>query len=361
MIEKIKAKKNKTEKLSSNQEIEPKTTKQKKKSAFKQSASETKPISKKIGVLGLKAKQLHPWYLQSNDEIAALGGDMLQVCYGFFDRLMETFPQDVHCEVLGHESTELEIREYWIKPRHIGKMRIAPPEINTFPTLLMISGQHGQEYSAIVNVMLMLHHMFYEPRQYPTLSLLRSSFHLRIIPCLNPWGVKNAKRRNARYVDLNRNFSVGWLKAQGNKGEAALSEIESQILLNWVKQHKEQTLCFLNFHDHSDLAVSWGCASEPFSQRILLHAFQKFSVWYHQHFDDPNPEISLTWLGVPRDGYSDKHIGEVLEVPTLLFECPYINHARISNEWSDVRSVSLQLLIHVLDRLLAHYYHDHPV
>lgn len=312
-------------------------------------------------MLGLKADTLHPWYLQANDGIAAMGGDMLQVCYGFFDRLMENFPQEVSCQVLGHESTGLEIREYWIKPRHIGKMRSAPEEINTLLTLLMISGQHGQEYTAIVNVMLMLHHMFYEPRSYPTLSLLRSSFHLRIIPCLNAWGVKHAKRRNANNVDLNRNFSVGWLQAQGNKGEVALSEIESKILLDWVKKHKQQTLCFLNFHDHSDLSVSWGCASEPFSQRILLHAFQKFSVWYYQHFNDPNPEIALTWLGVPRDGYSDKHIGQVLEVPTLLFECPYVNHARISNEWSDVRSVSLQLLMHVFDRLLAHYYHDHQV
>lgn len=315
-------------------------------------------LSKPKKITRGKSSALHPWYDLSNAEVAATGTDMLQVCYEFFDQLIQDFPQYVSRQVLGYEETGLEIREYWIQPRLIGKMRIASKDINHRPTLLMISGQHGQEYTSIINLMLMLHDLFYQTKQHPTLSLLHATYHLRIIPCLNPWGVANENRRNARNVDLNRNFSVGWQQAQGNKGEVALSEIESRILLDWVKRHKSETTCLLNLHDHSDLAVSWGAASHEMTQKILLHAFQHFSVWYQQHFNDPNPEIPLTWLGIPRAGYSDKHIAEVLQVPTLLFECPYIGHARISEQWRDVRQVSQQILRLILERLLNRYYNQ---
>ncbi|GAA5010872.1 hypothetical protein GCM10023206_18840 [Acinetobacter puyangensis] len=296
----------------------------------------------------------HAWYNMSNDSIRLSSRDMLKLVYNFYDQLTIDFPNHITMNLLGTDMLGNEIREYVLSPFGIGKMSSAPISINKFPQLLIVTGQHGQEISSTIAVMLLCDELLRKFIDNDVLSAIRTSFSLRIIPAINSSGTKNNQRRNHNGVDLNRNFPNGWENAGKYKGKKPLSEIENQILVNWINRHKKDSMCFINLHDHSDLALTWGCASHNWSQKILFKSFQKLAVWYHKKFDNL-VDGDLTWLGVPRDGYSDKYIGNDLGLPTILVECPYINHARLSNEWIDIRLTNRQILICIFDTLIKYY------
>lgn len=319
-------------------------------------SSETDVFYNQLGSMAVRQKLFSAMYSESNAVIA--NGNMLSTVYAFFDALAADFPTSVSMSLLGTDVTGLEIREYVIKPQTINKMASAPASINQFPEIMMFSGQHGQEHTAVVNLMIFCDEMMRNPNSSDLYATLRTSAVLRIMPAMNPWGVKNLDRRNSNGVDLNRNFPAGWATASGDKGSAPLSEMESVILANWVTANKAKSICTINMHDHSDQALTWGTATQGWPEKILFKSFQKFGKWYFSNFDDPTPEHPVSWLGNPRDGYSDKYIGEDLGVPALLFECPFLNHPKLGESQIFTRLASRQILIEVLTIVMQKQFND---
>lgn len=310
----------------------------------------------RFGVMAVRQKTYGNMYEMTNAEVAS--GDMLATVYSFFDELVVDFPDYVSMQVLGTENTGLEIREYVILPRKINKMASSPASINTFPEILLFAGQHGQEYTAIVNLMIFCDEMMRNYNSREIYGTLRTSAILRIMPAMNPWGVKNANRRNSNNVDLNRNFPDGWDNAAGDKGSSPLSELESVILSDWVEANKTNSICTLNLHDHSDMALTWGTATAGWPEKLLFRSFQRFGKWYYSNFEDTTLEYPVSWLGNPRDGYADKYIFETLGVPALMFECPYINHPKLGNKISSVRLSSRQILTGIMEMIMGRYFRD---
>lgn len=309
-----------------------------------------------FGSVSARQKSYSDMYEMTNAQVA--NGDMLATVYGFFDQLVVDFPDYVSMQVLGTENTGLEIREYVILPRKINKMASSPASINRFPELLLFAGQHGQEYTAIINLMIFCDEMMRNYNSRDIYGTLRTSAVLRIMPAMNPWGVKNAKRRNSNNIDLNRNFPDGWENATGDKGNSPLSEIESVTLSNWVESNKENAICTLNMHDHSDRALTWGTATASWTEKLLFRSFQRVGKWYHANFDDTSPEDPVSWLGNPRDGYADKYIYNTLGVPALMFECPYINHPKLGPKISSVRFASRQILTEIMEMIMGRYFRE---
>ena len=309
-----------------------------------------------FGSVSARQKTYGNMYEMTNAEVA--NGDMLATVYSFFDDLVVEFPDYVSMRVLGTENTGLGIREYVILPRKINKLASSPTSINAFPEILLFAGQHGQEYTAIVNLMIFCDEMMRNYNSREIYGTLRTSAILRIIPAMNPWGVKNADRRNSNNVDLNRNFPDGWENAAGDKGDSPLSEIESVILSGWVDSNKTAAICTLNLHDHSDLALTWGSATAGWPEKLLFRSFQRVGKWYYSNFEDTTLEDPVSWLGNPRDGYADKYIFETLGVPALMFECPYINHPKLGNKISSVRLSSRQILTEIMEMIMGRYFRD---
>ena len=175
------------------------------------------------------------------------------------------------------------------------------------------------------------------------------------MPCMCPWGVKNRNRRNYNGVDLNRNFPNGWNNAAGDKGPYPLSEKESQIFIDWINERKVNALCLINMHDHSDAALTWGAATLDYGENVIFRAFQDYAEWYMSSFTNPTGDADISWIGNPRSGYSDRFVGYDLGLPTILFECPYINHPKLPNSWIYVRIASLQILYSVLNIIIKNY------
>ena len=71
-----------------------------------------------------------------------------------------------------------------------------------------------------------------------------------VVPDLNPDGVAAGTRKNARGVDLNRNFPYRWQPLGGSfsSGPRALSERESRIAYNLIRRVRPTTSIW--FHQH---------------------------------------------------------------------------------------------------------------
>ncbi|MDQ8953469.1 M14 family metallopeptidase [Acinetobacter rudis] len=295
----------------------------------------------------------HKWYQYSNEEITSLNDkNFLKTTYQFYDELLEVYPEYISMNVLGLDEQLNEIREYIFKPFNIGKMRTSPKSINKFPQILIYAGQHGQECTSQIMLMLFFHELMHKYNEDLFLSRIRSTFQIRIIPCMNPWGVRHTRRRNSNNVDLNRNFPSGWSEAKGSKGKHPLSEKESKVFIMWLERNHSESLCIINIHDHGDPALTWGAASHKWSQELLFKSFQNFSGWYHVNIKKNIGQNTLSWLGQPREGYSDRYVGEEFDLPTILFECPYVNHPLLSAGWECVRITSRQILVEIFNTLL---------
>ena len=117
------------------------------------------------------------------------------------------------------------------------------------PRVLVIGGIHGDELSSVSIV-------FGWMRELSRMQ--EHDFSWRLTPSANPDGLfrSDAKRTNARGVDLNRNFPTPNWKAESSKywvertrrnprrypGPEALSEPESRWLFNEVEQYKPDVI-----------------------------------------------------------------------------------------------------------------------
>lgn len=69
--------------------------------------------------------------------------------------------------------------------------------------------------------------------------------HLTIVPLLNPDGWAAETRRNARGVDLNRNFPWGW-PARGDSGARAASEPETQAMMTFLEMTRPDLVVWVH-------------------------------------------------------------------------------------------------------------------
>ena len=79
-----------------------------------------------------------------------------------------------------------------------------------------------------------------------------------VVPDLNPDGVAAGTRKNARGVDLNRNFPYRWQPLGGSfsSGPRALSERESRIAYNLIRRVRPTTSIW--FHQHLNVVDESG-------------------------------------------------------------------------------------------------------
>lgn len=178
--------------------------------------------------------------------------------------------------------------------RNLYSLRIGDP--NAKKRVLVTTGIHGREYMnpyfVMENLEYMLNHYnTYNKKKGFSYRQLYDKVCLYIIPMCNPDGISIAQsgpnairnktlranikkikkslrisysrwKGNARNVDLNRNFPIGWEKKtkkrkEGTSGSKAASEPETKSIMKHVNKIKPTAV--LNYHSRGEI-IYWGYA-----------------------------------------------------------------------------------------------------
>lgn len=116
------------------------------------------------------------------------------------------------------------------------------------PKILVAAGIHGHEQSAV-----MANYVFFKAlcEGKAGLEYAREAFEWRTMPIVNQYAYDHDQRQNANGVDINRNFNADWVKittAYYNSGDYAASELETQLIQDWLDEHNDAAF-FLDHHN----------------------------------------------------------------------------------------------------------------
>lgn len=123
-----------------------------------------------------------------------------------------------------------------VRGRPILAWRLGGPSSRDVPSVVLISTMHGNE-----------------PATRRILETLRDGAPLQgidvwVVPTYNPDGLARGSRKNARGVDLNRNYPYGWVDLDGNyeSGPRPASEPETRAMMAFLKEVRPERV--LSFH-----------------------------------------------------------------------------------------------------------------
>jgi protein MpaA len=172
--------------------------------------------------------------------------------------------------------------------------------------LYLMAGTHGDEPEGIY----VLDHLFHWLQQ----SFHEAHFPIIVIPTVNPDGVANKTRTNARGVDLNRNLpTLDWTQeAKAPRyypGQAPLSEPENIFLVNLFDHYAP--LAIISFH-------SW---KPVIDYNLAAKKIAEFIAQYNQY------EI-CDYIGYPTPGSFGTFMQEKYHAPVITFECPEANEEK---------------------------------
>ena len=121
------------------------------------------------------------------------------------------------------------------------------------PKVLIMSGTHGDERSAVVG----LYHLVKAMCEHNyALNSITDFCEFRIIPVVNPYGYDHNSRLNSNGVNINRNFdSPNWeLTPTGDdySGAAPGDQLETQVIQNWLIANQDAAI-FVDCHNSGNI------------------------------------------------------------------------------------------------------------
>ena len=118
------------------------------------------------------------------------------------------------------------------------------------PVILLLSGIHGYERSAVMSLYTVMKHMC--ENNYELTDLI-GYVTIKVIPVGDPWSYTNNSRVNANGVNINRNFDAPEWFSDGEgtidySGAEPADQDETQIIQNWIDANTDAIL-FIDFHN----------------------------------------------------------------------------------------------------------------
>lgn len=188
-------------------------------------------------------------------------------------------------------------------------------------TALVFGGFHGDEPKSVSLTRLLIRHLATAADDHREVRWV-------VVPVANPDGYEKRNRRNARRVDLNRNFPTkNWLRTRMHSrmfgGIAPGSEPETQAVIDVVRRYRPARIITIHSIDGGRHCNNYdGPAGE------LARAMARFngypvcgSIGY------PTPGSFGTWAGVERN------------IPTITLELPSLHSTKRC--WEENRAALL--------------------
>lgn len=198
--------------------------------------------------------------------------ESIETVYASFDDLVSRFPNYISRVKLGEELTGL--------PIYLYKFRAMRPQNHGTdykkPRILYVN-VHNFEKKNMVEGFRFFKDVAENWRDNEVTGFLRWNVDFDVIPLLNPYSLKHGTRNNVNNVDLNRNFETGWELVDKNDsqygGPKPLSEIESQIFDQYLKDNKDKITFAIDSHKYNsfdeETTVTWMGISKENIRRVL--------------------------------------------------------------------------------------------
>ena len=232
-----------------------------------------------------------------------LGTSTINDVYTEFDELLNTNSDIMSKNLLGYGSdplgvadNSLPIYEYVINNPKTKSVGLA---LNESPTILIQSGTHGNEKSAVWSTLQFFKQLLNNYHNNDSLASIKSNVTFKVIPILNPGGYNDSTRLNRHGVDINRNFSFRWTETtSGVKGTSPYSETESKILRDWLLANNN-VVAYIDYHN-----TGQGTGGETTSyfntpnvklQKIYSSLIRRLTDIWHRKYNQPRT-LSQGWI-----------------------------------------------------------------
>lgn len=214
--------------------------------------------------------RLHDTFHTLDDEIVSselgtrefyLAGSTTLEMYAKFDEALSRCGRNYSKELIGYASdangndnTDLPIYCYHL----YSNINFPEWTHSKIDTILAVGCIHGDEKLSTYSMYKMIEEI--NNGHSSALNGLLCAYNIDLVPIANPYGYDLSQRRNARGVDLNRNFTVGWeefkakfdngeLKQYYNPGASFLSEKETQALHYLIDRNKDNYVALIDVHN----------------------------------------------------------------------------------------------------------------
>ena len=186
---------------------------------------------------------------------------------------------------------------------------------------MVFGGFHGDEPKSTAIALRLIEHL---TNQMET----GTDVHWVIVPCVNPDGLNRRRRRNARLVDLNRNFPTknwapGSPRSRMYGGPKPASEPETRAVMRGIRRWQPQAIVTIH-------SISGGrqCNNYDGPGRDLARCMSRHNGY----------RVTRT-IGYPTPGSFGSWAGKELGIPTITLELP----SRCSTKrcWEDNREALL--------------------
>jgi protein MpaA len=167
---------------------------------------------------------------------------------------------------------------------------------------LIIACVHGNEWATPGVARLLRQHLLKHPE-------ILQGRQVIIIPVVNPDGLQRKSRRNARNVDINRNYPGTWRRPKRGEGFAPgpspASEPETQAMMRLVAQYPPKKI--VSIHQPLNCMAYSGARSKPLAREMQKH--NRFRI--------------AEGVGYPTPGGFGGYCNNILKVPVVTLELPW--------------------------------------
>ena len=151
------------------------------------------------------------------------------------------------------------VHKTWIAGQSVKGRDIEAQSFGAAPnTALIMATIHGNEFAGTP----LLKRFSKELKERPELS---KDWTIILLPVANPDGYAAKSRRNARGIDLNRNFPASNYKRRSKKDQGPLSEPESRVIEALLRKFKPKFI--LSFHQAANL-LDYDGPGEELAKRL---------------------------------------------------------------------------------------------
>ena len=212
--------------------------------------------------------------------------------------------------------------------RQLGKSVVGLPIVGHFfgvtgSKTLIFAAIHGDEPNTAFVANQLVEHLTKNPEAY-------YARRVAVVPVANPDGLARATRKNAREIDLNRNFPAKNF-AVGKKdryfgGEQPASEPETQLLIELIEDWQPNRIITMHAITRGKHGNNFDGPAEPLAKIMSRH--NEYSVL--KSIGYPTPGSFGSWAGVDR------------QLPTITLELP--SDATGPGAWRENREALLSAI-----------------